>query len=51
MFMIIYLSLIVIALLNHEPVSAFVAFVCGIAVLAMYKYGGERLRKILSYIY
>lgn len=44
----IYLLLIIIALLLNKPVSAFFAFLCGSALMAMYQYGGERLRRILK---
>lgn len=45
--MMTFLVLLVIALLINEPYSAAFAIFNGLLVMAMYQYGGDRLRDIL----
>lgn len=42
-----YLALLIVALMIGEPATAGFVILAGLLVLAMYQYGGERLRKIL----
>jgi len=42
-----YLCLLIVALMMGEPITAVFVFFSGSLVLAMYQYGGDRLRKVL----